>query len=84
MNTSMPGRVVAMLYKDLGRSRLIFIARARSGVGCIHLDNGSYVCPWTRIPRGCPIYETNWNKDQCVDTCVKRLWGFQNKVPTLG
>jgi hypothetical protein len=29
MDTSVPGRVAAMLIKDLGRSRVIFLALAR-------------------------------------------------------
>jgi hypothetical protein len=40
MDTSMLGRVAAMLIKDLGRSRVIFSStRARSGIGCIHFRN---------------------------------------------
>jgi hypothetical protein len=39
MDTSMLGRVAALLIRDLGRSRVIFLALARSGIGCIHFDN---------------------------------------------
>jgi hypothetical protein len=41
MDTSTLGRVAALLIRDLGRSRVIFSStRARSGIGCIHFDNG--------------------------------------------
>jgi hypothetical protein len=37
MNTSMLGRVAALLIRDLGRSRVIFLALARGQeIGCIH------------------------------------------------
>jgi hypothetical protein len=37
MDTSMLGRVVALLIRDLGRSRVIFLALARGQeIGCIH------------------------------------------------
>jgi hypothetical protein len=37
MDTSMLGRVAALLIKDLGRSRVIFLALARGQeIGCIH------------------------------------------------
>jgi hypothetical protein len=40
MDTSMLGRVVAMLNQDLGRSRVIFLALARGQeIGCIHFEN---------------------------------------------
>jgi hypothetical protein len=64
MDTSMLGRVVALLIKDLGRSRVIFLALARDQeIGCTHfhtimilvLDNN----PW-----GLVVYEMGkWNKD---------------------
>jgi hypothetical protein len=38
MDTSMLGRVAALLIRDLGRSRVIFLALARGQeIGCIHL-----------------------------------------------
>jgi hypothetical protein len=38
MDTSMIGRVAALLIRDLGRSRVIFRALARGQeIGCIHL-----------------------------------------------
>jgi hypothetical protein len=49
MDTSMLGRVAALLNQDLGRSRVIFLALARSGIDCIHLDNGIYDGLWTWI-----------------------------------
>jgi hypothetical protein len=37
MDTSMLGRVAALLIRDLGRSRVIFLALARDQeIGCIH------------------------------------------------
>jgi hypothetical protein len=37
MNTSMLGRVAALLIRDLSRSRVIFSStRARSGIDCNH------------------------------------------------
>jgi hypothetical protein len=37
MDTSMLGRVDALLIRDLGRSRVIFLALARGQeIGCIH------------------------------------------------
>jgi hypothetical protein len=37
MDTSMLGRVAALLIRDLGRSRVIFLALARGQeIGCIH------------------------------------------------
>jgi hypothetical protein len=37
MYTSMLGRVAALLIRDLGRSRVIFLALARGQeIGCIH------------------------------------------------
>jgi hypothetical protein len=37
MDTSMLGRVAALLIKDLGRSRVIFLALVRGQeIGCIH------------------------------------------------
>jgi hypothetical protein len=39
MDTSMLGRVVALLIKDIGRSRVIFLALARDQeIGCTHFD----------------------------------------------
>jgi hypothetical protein len=39
MDTSMLGRVGATLIRDLGRSRMIFLALARGReIGCIHFD----------------------------------------------
>jgi hypothetical protein len=36
----MLGRVAALLIRDLSRSHVISSTRARSGIGCIHFDNG--------------------------------------------
>jgi hypothetical protein len=59
MDTSMLGRVAALLIRDLSRSRVIFSStRMRSGIDCIHLDNGIYDGLWTWIKSGCLVYET--------------------------
>jgi hypothetical protein len=39
MDTSMLGRVAALLIRDLGRSRVIFLALARGQELVIHFDN---------------------------------------------
>jgi hypothetical protein len=40
MDTSMLGRVAALLIRDLDRSRVIFLALARGQkIGCIHFGN---------------------------------------------
>ena len=60
MDTSMLGRVVALLIRDLGRSRVIFLALARGQeIGCIHfhlimmlvVDNN----PWGLVVHGIKI-----------------------------
>jgi hypothetical protein len=60
----MLGRVAALLIRDLGRSRVIFLALTRGQeIDCIHLDN--------RIIRVCGLgpmgvamsTRRNWNKD---------------------
>jgi hypothetical protein len=41
MDTSMLGRVAALLIRDLGRSRVIFLALSRGQeIGCILFDKG--------------------------------------------
>jgi hypothetical protein len=64
MNTSMIGRVVALLIRDLGRSRVIFLALARGQeIGCIHLlIILMLVCGQQSMGIGCPRDE-NLNKD---------------------
>ena len=64
MDTSMLGRVAAMLNQDLGRSRVIFIALARGQeIGCIHfLIIMMLVCGQQSMGIGCP-WDKNWNKD---------------------
>ena len=58
MDTSMLGRVVAMLNQDHGRSRVIFLALARGqelivfvlitgSMWSMDLDLGRMPCPWT-------------------------------------
>jgi hypothetical protein len=54
----MPGRVFALLIRDLGRSRVIFLALTRGQeIDCTHLDNGIYDGLWTWILSGCLVYE---------------------------
>jgi hypothetical protein len=57
MDTSMLGRVAALLNQDLGRSSDFSSTRARSGIDCIHLDNGIYDGLWTWIQSGCLVHE---------------------------
>jgi hypothetical protein len=49
MDTSMLGRVAALLIRDLGRSRVIFLALARGQELVVSVDND----PW-----GLVVYET--------------------------
>jgi hypothetical protein len=50
MDTSMIGRVAALLIRDLSRSRVIFLALVRGQeIDCIHLDNEIYDGLWTWI-----------------------------------
>jgi hypothetical protein len=49
MDTSMLGRVAALLIRDLGRSRVIFLALARGqDIGCTHFHHTD-VGLWTWI-----------------------------------
>ena len=64
MDTSMLGRVAALLIRDLGRSRVIFLALARGQeIGCIHfLIIMMLVCGQQSMGIGCPR-DKNLNKD---------------------
>jgi hypothetical protein len=63
MDTSMLGRVAALLIRDLGRSRVIFLALARSGISCIHLYIVlMMVCGQRSMGMRC-LRDENWNKD---------------------
>ena len=64
MDTSMLGRVAALLIRDLSRSRVIFLALARGQeIGCIHfLLIMMLGCGQQSMGVGCPRDE-NWNKD---------------------
>jgi hypothetical protein len=53
MDTSMLGRVAALLIRIS-----VEVECARSGIDCIHLDNGIYDGLWTWIQGGCLVYET--------------------------
>jgi hypothetical protein len=64
MDTSMLGRVAALLIRDLGRSRVIFLALVRGQeIGCIHfLLIMMLVCEQQSMGIGCPR-DKNWIKD---------------------
>jgi hypothetical protein len=64
MNTSMLGRVAALLIRDLGRSRVIFLALARGQeIGCIHfVIIMMLVCGQQSMGIG-RLRDRNWNKD---------------------
>ena len=63
MDTSMLGRVAALLIRDLGRSRVIFLALARGQKLVVsilyHSDDGL----WTRIHGDALSTRRNWNND---------------------
>jgi hypothetical protein len=67
MDTSMLGRVAALLIRDLGRSRVIFLALVRGQeIGCIHfLIIMMLVCGQQSMGIGC-LRDGNWNKDSGV------------------
>jgi hypothetical protein len=64
MNTSMLSRVAALLNRDFGRSRVIFLALARGQeIDCIHFRIiMMLVCGQQSMGIGCPR-DKNWNKD---------------------
>jgi hypothetical protein len=64
MDTSMLGRVAALLISDLGRSRVIFLALARGQeIGCIHFYMVMMiVCGQRSMGMRC-LRDGNWNKD---------------------
>jgi hypothetical protein len=63
----MLGRVAALLIRDLGRSRVIFLALVRGQeIGCIHfLIIMMLVCGQQSMGIGC-LRDGNWNKDSGV------------------
>jgi hypothetical protein len=64
MDTSMLGRVAALLIRDLGRSRVIFLALARGQeIGCIHFDIVMMVVYGQRSMGMHCLRDENWNKD---------------------
>jgi hypothetical protein len=74
MDTSMLGRVAALLIRDLDRSRVIFLALARGqGLVVSIFDIGMMVvCGQRSMGMRC-LRDENWNKDYGVVPCVKRL-----------
>ena len=64
MNTSMLGRVAALLIRDLGRSRVIFLALARGQeIDCIHFLIIMMIDCGQQSMGICCLREKNWNKD---------------------
>jgi hypothetical protein len=64
MDTSMLGRVAALLIRDLDRSRVIFLALVRGQELVVSIFISK--CGWSvdNDPWGCVVYETKkWNKD---------------------
>ena len=61
MDTSMLGRVAALLIRNLGRSRVIFIALARGQeIGCTHFNIIlMLVCGQQSMGIGC-LRDGNW------------------------
>jgi hypothetical protein len=58
----MLGRVAALLIRDLSRNRVIFLALARSGIGCIHFHIVMMlVCGQRSMGIGC-LRDGNRNK----------------------
>jgi hypothetical protein len=65
MDTSMLGRVAALLIRDLGRSRVIFLALARGQeliVSIINYIRMMMVCGHGSMTMRC-LRDGNWNKD---------------------
>jgi hypothetical protein len=64
MDTSMLGRVAALLIRDLGRSRVIFLALARGQelVVSISYIGMMMVCGQRSMEMRC-LRDGNWNKD---------------------
>ena len=57
MDTSMLGRVAALLIRDLGRSRVIFLALARDQeIGCTHFHT-IMILVVDNNPWGLVVYE---------------------------
>jgi hypothetical protein len=67
MDTSMLGRVAALLIRDLGRSRVIFLALARGqDIDCTHFHIIlMLVCGQQSMGIGC-LRDKNLNKDYGV------------------
>jgi hypothetical protein len=64
MDTSMLGRVAAMLNRDLGRSRVNFLALARNQELIVLILIMGYGCLKAWIPRDALPMERNRNKDR--------------------
>jgi hypothetical protein len=64
MDTSMLGRVAALLIRDLGRSRVIFLALARGQELVVStFDNIMMIVCGHGSMGMCCLQDMNWNKD---------------------
>jgi hypothetical protein len=54
----MLGQVAVVLIRISVEVKSFSSTRARSGIDCIHLDNGIYDVLWIQIQGGCLVYET--------------------------
>ena len=63
MDTSMLGRVAALIIRDLGRSRVIFLALARGQELIVSIFYRNDDGLWTRIHGDALSTRRNWNKD---------------------
>jgi hypothetical protein len=58
MDTSMLGRVAAMLNQDLGRSRVIFLALAQGQELVVSIFDNRMMMVYGHGSMGCIVYET--------------------------
>jgi hypothetical protein len=64
MDTSILGRVTALLNRDLGRRRVIFLALARGHeIICIHFDNRFMIIYGHGSLANALPMRRNWSKD---------------------
>jgi hypothetical protein len=67
MNTSMLGRIAALLNRDLGKSRVIFLALTRGQELTIFISiTGIMIVYGHGSLRDALSIRRNWNKDLCV------------------
>jgi hypothetical protein len=64
MVTSMLGQVTTLLIRDLGRSRVIFLALARGQELVVSIFDIIMMVVYGQRPMGmCCLRDRNWNKD---------------------